>query len=128
EREPRARRQRPGRDRKLDGLPARGRRRGGELDRRKLLGGERARRGPEQACRPRRGREIPAHSYRQLARTVMFATWGDVAVARARGLGATPGGSSGTTRMSRGTLAPGAAAVTTRFSGSGTVNVVGPWT
>src|SRR5262249_57392261 len=101
---------------------------GGDLDHGDLRGDGRARRGPDQARRQRRDREIPPHSCRQLVRTVMLATWGDVAVARRRGLGATPGAaSSGTTRMSSGTLAPGAAAVTTRFSGSGTVNVVGPW-
>src|SRR6516225_7081644 len=103
--------------------------RGGKFDYRKLLGGERARREPEQAQHQRRDRQRPPHSCRQLVRTVILATWGDVAVARTRGLGATPGAaSSGTTRTSRGTLAPGAAAATARFSGSGTVNVVGPCT
>src|SRR6516164_7225162 len=106
-----------------------GRARGDKFDHRKLLGGERARREPEQAHRQRRDRQMPPHSCRQLVRTVILATWGDVAVARTRGLGATPGAaSSGTTRTSRGTLASGAAAATGRFSGSGTVNVVGPWT
>src|SRR5262249_19981657 len=129
EREPRARRQRPGRDRKLKGFAARGRRGGGKLVNRNPLGGERARREPEQTHRQRRDRQMPPHSCRQLVRTVILATWGDVAVARTRGLGATPGaGSSGTTRTSRGTLASGAAAATGRFSGSGTVNVVGRWT
>src|SRR6516162_8631077 len=124
-----ARRQRPGRNLKLERFAARGRARGGKFDHRKLLGGERARREPEQAQHQRRDRQRPPHSCRQLVRTVILATWGDVAVARTRGLGATPGAaSSGTTRTSRGTLAPGAAAATARFSGSGTVNVVGPCT
>src|SRR5262249_56133852 len=58
-----------------------------------------------------------AASFRQLVRTVILATWGDVAVTRSRGLGATPGaGSSGTTRTSGGTLVPGAAAATARLS------------
>jgi hypothetical protein len=128
QREPGAMRQWPSRDLELDRFAATDRTRGCKFEYRRFLGAERARPGAEKAHRQRRDRQILPQFYRQFVLTVILATRGEVAVARRRVLGAAPGAcSSGTTRMSTGTFVP-AAAVTARFSGSGTVNVVGPWT
>ena len=81
QREPGAARQWPGRDLELDGFAATGGPRRGKFNHRGLLGGERAHQIPRT---PTASAAINRYSriYGQFVLTVIWATWGDIAIAR----------------------------------------------